>query len=86
MSSACHTEYDNADDSDGACSDSEMITTSRLEDLKRALKGSPIGNGSTENKKQKRWRQADAFVSGKWPKTGDEQCTVIHISQLYNFF
>ena len=64
MSSACHTEYDNADDSDAACSDSEMITTTRLEDLKRALKGSNGQASSSDSKKQKRWRQADAFVNG----------------------
>lgn len=29
LSSACHTEYDNAD-SEGACSDSEMVTSSRF--------------------------------------------------------
>ncbi|KAH7731831.1 Protein ACY-3 [Aphelenchoides avenae] len=59
MSSACQTEYDNAD-SDGACSDSEMIATSKLERLKRALKGSnttkpPAG----DNRRQKKWRYGE---------------------------
>lgn len=36
MSSACHTEYDNAE-SEGICSDSEMLE-GRLEQLKNALK------------------------------------------------
>jgi hypothetical protein len=64
MSSACHTEYDNADDSDAVCSDSEMITSSRLGDLKRALKGSNGQTNSSESRKQRRWKQADAFVTG----------------------
>ncbi|MFH4977872.1 hypothetical protein AB6A40_004581 [Gnathostoma spinigerum] len=41
LSSACHTEYDNAD-SEGICSDSEMIG-SRLEELKNALRNEDSG-------------------------------------------
>jgi hypothetical protein len=38
LSSACHTEYDNAG-SEGACSDPEMVTSTKLVELKHALRG-----------------------------------------------
>ena len=63
MSSACHTEYDNADsDQDqGALSDSEMITNSRLEDLKRALQIEKNNNSSLalDNRRHKRSRLSE---------------------------
>uniref|UniRef100_A0A914Z1K6 adenylate cyclase n=1 Tax=Panagrolaimus superbus TaxID=310955 RepID=A0A914Z1K6_9BILA len=52
LSSACHTEYDNAE-SEGACSDPEVVTSSRLEELKHVLRGfSSRGNANEEKRKQ----------------------------------
>jgi hypothetical protein len=59
MSSACNTEYDNAD-SDGACSDSEMLTHSRLEKLKQALKN--VGGGK-ENDRNRRFKLDEVNTS-----------------------
>ncbi|KAI6240019.1 hypothetical protein M3Y99_00485500 [Aphelenchoides fujianensis] len=65
MSSACHTEYDNAE-SEGALSDSEMVSSSRLDELKRALTASGASAQSQkaaavalENRRHKRSRLSD---------------------------
>lgn len=52
MSSACHTEYDNAE-SEGICSDSEMLGN-RLEQLKKALKA-----GDSRKKRRRLWKYTD---------------------------
>ncbi|TKR77896.1 hypothetical protein L596_018791 [Steinernema carpocapsae] len=56
MSSACHTEYDNAD-SDAVYSDSEMIGAYRLDDLKRVLKGNTMGTSGTSGSGGRRKRK-----------------------------
>jgi hypothetical protein len=58
-SSACHTEYDNAESD--AASDCEMVSSSRLEELKRALR---VGNNNNlamalENRRHKRSRLSE---------------------------
>ncbi|KAI6215428.1 hypothetical protein M3Y94_00384200 [Aphelenchoides besseyi] len=64
MSSACHTEYDNAESECGALSDSEMVSSSRLDELKSALTASVGPNRhqhsiALENRRHKRSRLAD---------------------------
>ncbi|KAK0417048.1 hypothetical protein QR680_012806 [Steinernema hermaphroditum] len=56
MSSACHTEYDNAD-SDAVYSDSEMIGSYRLDDLKRVLKGNAMGTSGASCSSGRRRRK-----------------------------
>jgi class 3 adenylate cyclase len=51
LSSACHTEYDNAE-SEGACSDPEMATSSRLEELKHVLRGFSNREKPNEDKRK----------------------------------
>jgi hypothetical protein len=60
MSSAGHTDYDNAE-SEGALSDSEMISNARLEDLKHALKVSSNNNSALalDNRRHKRSRLSE---------------------------
>ncbi|KAI6188562.1 hypothetical protein M3Y98_00368000 [Aphelenchoides besseyi] len=64
LSSACHTEYDNAESESGALSDSEMVSSSRLDELKNALTASVGSNRNQrsivlENRRHKRSRLAD---------------------------
>uniref|UniRef100_A0A1I8AS51 adenylate cyclase n=1 Tax=Steinernema glaseri TaxID=37863 RepID=A0A1I8AS51_9BILA len=53
LSSACHTEYDNAD-SDAVYSDSEMIGSYRLDDLKRVLKGNVMGTSGSSGRRRRK--------------------------------
>ncbi|VDK51413.1 unnamed protein product [Gongylonema pulchrum] len=56
ISSACHTEYDNAE-SEGNCSDSEMLD-GRLEQLKKALRD--CSRSSTSQRRKRRlWSRTD---------------------------
>lgn len=61
VSSACHTEYDNAE-SESALSDGEMISDSRLEELKRALRVGSNNNNpalARDNRRHKRSRLSE---------------------------
>jgi hypothetical protein len=59
MSSACHTEYDNAE-SEAALSDSEMMGNSRLGELKRALRVGNRGSAiALDNRRHKRSRLSE---------------------------
>lgn len=61
MGSACNTEYDNAEESDGALSDSEMISKSRIDELKRALRVGATNNSAMalENRRNRRSRLSE---------------------------
>uniref|UniRef100_A0AC34FBQ6 Guanylate cyclase domain-containing protein n=1 Tax=Panagrolaimus sp. ES5 TaxID=591445 RepID=A0AC34FBQ6_9BILA len=67
LSSACHTEYDNAE-SEGACSDPEMVTSSRLEELKHVLRGF---SNKGKVKEEKRKQSSERFFQRKFNKPYD---------------
>uniref|UniRef100_A0AC34QHI1 Adenylate cyclase n=1 Tax=Panagrolaimus sp. JU765 TaxID=591449 RepID=A0AC34QHI1_9BILA len=86
LSSACHTEYDNAE-SDGACSDSEIVTFSRLEELKSVLKGFN-NKPKNENKTNKR---SARFANRTFSKTDagneadvDSNCSSLASSRMFD--
>ncbi|KAE9554247.1 hypothetical protein FO519_002546 [Halicephalobus sp. NKZ332] len=70
LSSACHTEYDNAE-SEGACSDSEIVTSSRLEELKSVLRG--FGNNSKKNSDEEKGsrKNTEKFLNRRMAKPID---------------
>uniref|UniRef100_A0A7E4WD33 adenylate cyclase n=1 Tax=Panagrellus redivivus TaxID=6233 RepID=A0A7E4WD33_PANRE len=68
MSSACHTEYDNAE-SDGALSDSEMVTSSRLEELKHVLRG--FSKTRQEQAAERRRQNTERFMNRRMNRPAD---------------
>ncbi|VDN52065.1 unnamed protein product [Dracunculus medinensis] len=78
ISSACHTEYDNAE-SEGLCSDSEILG-GRLEQLKKALK--QCRASSERRKRRKFWNN---FDNGNDADI-DSICSSLNVSSIFGNF
>ena len=85
LSSACHTEYDNAE-SEGACSDSEMVTSSRLdfnkllallckfyrlEELKSVLRGFGTRSKKDSDDEKGSRKNTERFLNRRLPRPID---------------